>query len=108
MRLPEDELVPCHHCGTAITFTAVACPHCGSREPGGPHLFSTREKLRHRLEARNYHTLAMTMLACGAAGILYGSLKFGILAAIDYGLFGLVVGVPIGFAIVVTRWNSGE
>ena len=50
----------------------------------------------------------MTTLACGASGILYGSLKSGILVALAYGLFGLAAGVLIGLAIVITTWAIGS
>jgi hypothetical protein len=44
----------------------------------------------------------MTTLACGAVGLLYGFLNYGVLAALGYGLLGLVAGVLIGLAIVIT------
>jgi len=108
MHLPKDEMVPCHHCGRAIYFTAAECSHCGSREPGGPDVFSRKEICQPIFEARNDHTLAMTTLACGAGGIMYGSLKSGILAAIAYGLFGLAAGLLIGLSIVITTWVIGS
>jgi hypothetical protein len=108
MHLPKDEMVPCHHCGRAIYFTAAECSHCGSREPGGPDVFSRKEIRQRVIEARNDHTLAMTTLACGAGGILYGSLKSGILAALAYGLFGLAAGLLIGLSIVITTWVIGS
>jgi hypothetical protein len=104
MHLPKDEIVPCYHCGRAIYFTAAECSHCGSRKPGGPDVFSRKEIRQRVIEARHDHTLAMTTLACGASGILYGSLKSGILVALAYGLFGLAAGVLIGLAIVITTW----
>jgi len=50
----------------------------------------------------------MATLACGTAGILYRSLKFGILAGLTYGLFGLAAGVLIGSAIIATSWIIRE
>jgi hypothetical protein len=102
MHLPKDEMVPCSHCGRAIYFTAAECSHCGSREPGGPDVFSRNETRQRVFEARNDHTLAMTTIACGLAGLLYGLLNSGILAGLGYRLFGLVAGVLIGLAIVIT------
>jgi hypothetical protein len=104
MHLPKDEMVPCYHCGRAIYFTAAECSHCGSREPGGPDVFSRKEIRQRVIEARHDHTLAITTLACGVGGILYGSLKSGILVALAYGLFGLAAGVLVGLAIVITTW----
>src|SRR6201982_1023488 len=102
MPLPKDEMVPCYHCGRAIYFSAAECSHCGSREPGGANVLSRNESRQRVFEARNDHTLAMTTIACGAAGLLYGFLNSGILAALGYGLFGLVAGGPIGLATVTT------
>ena len=102
MNAAQDEMVPCYHFGRAIYSSAAECSHCGSREPGGPDVFSRKEIRQGVIEARNDHTLAMTTIACGAAGLLYGFLNSGILAALGYGLFGLVAGVLIGLAIVIT------
>jgi hypothetical protein len=99
---PQNEIVSCYHCGRAIYFSAAECSHCGSREPGGPDVLSRNETRQRVFEARNDHTLAMTTIVCGAAGLLYGFLNSGILAALGYGLFGLVAGVLIGLAIVIT------
>jgi hypothetical protein len=108
MHLPKGEMVPCYHCGRAIYSTAAECSHCGSREPDGPCVSSRKEIGQRVIEARDDHTLAMTTLACGAVGLLYGSLKFGILAALACGLFGLAAGVLIGLALIVTSWIIRE
>jgi hypothetical protein len=102
------ELIGCHDCGGQVSFRAASCPHCGSPEPSGPYVFSSEEIRRHRLEYRNDINLAVTSLGCAAAGGLYGAIvSSGGLAAILHGLFygllGLLVGVPIAFAINVTR-----
>jgi predicted nucleic-acid-binding Zn-ribbon protein len=81
MPLPNRALVPCHDCGRAKSFTAAACPHCGSREPGGPYVFTAGEKRGHNIEARNDRTLIATILACGVAGAAYGLLVPGTPAA---------------------------
>jgi hypothetical protein len=57
MTLPENGVVPCRDCGRAISFTALTCHHCGSREPGGPDVFSHNEIRQRVIEARNDHTL---------------------------------------------------
>ena len=102
MNAAQDEIVSCYHCGRAIYFSAAECSHCGSREPGGPDVFRRNEIRPRVLKTRKDHTLVMTTLACDAAGLLYGFLNSGILAALGYGLFGLVAGVLIGLAIVIT------
>jgi uncharacterized membrane protein YeaQ/YmgE (transglycosylase-associated protein family) len=106
MHLPKGEMVPCYHCGRAISFTAVTCHHCGSREPGGPDLFGANEKRWHRIEARNDHTLMTATVVCGIAGAAYGSLSSHTFAdAITASLLGFLVGGSIGFTVVVTAWN---
>jgi hypothetical protein len=109
MGLPETELVPCHDCGRAISITAAACPRCGSREPGGPDVFSAKEGPRHRIEARNDRTLIITIVACGIAGAACGLFSSGTFAgAIAYSLTGFFVGGTIGFAIIVTTSIIGK
>jgi hypothetical protein len=110
MRDAKRELISCHDCGEAISFSAVACPNCGSREPTGLQVFSTEETRR---QVRNDHTLAVTVLACGAAGVLYGvawsfDLTSAVVGGLVYGIAGMLVGVPIGFAIIVTSWVVGD
>jgi hypothetical protein len=75
MHLPKDELVPWYHSGRAISFTAATCRHCGSREPGGPDVFSTKEKRWHGIGARNDRTLMTATVVCGMAGAAYGLLS---------------------------------
>jgi len=64
MHLPKNELVPCYHCGRAISFAAVTCHHCGSREPDEPYVFS-RKEIRQRVA---YDLFGL------AAGVLIGFL----------------------------------
>jgi hypothetical protein len=104
----KTELIDCHDCGGQVSFRAASCPHCGSPEPSGPYVFSREEIRRHRVELRNDINLGVTSLACAAAGGLYGALlgssgPGAILHGILYGVLGLLVGVPIAFAINVTR-----
>jgi hypothetical protein len=104
----KTELIGCHDCGGRVSFRAANCPHCGSPEPSGPHVFNRKELRRHRVEYRNDINLVVTSLACAAAGGFYGAIvSSGGLAAVLhgvlYGALGLFVGVPIAFAINVTR-----
>jgi len=109
MELPKTELVPCYDCGSAITSTAAACPHCGSLEPGGPHVFSAEEERRLGEHGRNVRTMIITMGACGIAGAAYGLLSSATFAgAVEASLVAFLVGGPIGFAIMVATWIIGE
>lgn len=102
------ETISCHDCGKPVSFSAVSCPRCGSAEPNGPYRHSRREIRRHRIEERNDGTLIMLMLALGTIGAFYGA-KTGsnwlseAAFTLLYGFVGVVVGVPIAFAINVTR-----
>lgn len=102
------ELIDCQDCGRPFSFSAVSCPHCGSSEPSGPYVFDQKALRRFRAEQRNDHTLLVTTLACSGAGLLYGILLSSstigaIVAGIGYGAIGLLIGVPVGFAINLTR-----
>jgi hypothetical protein len=108
MREMRAELIDCHDCGRLVSFSAVSCPNCGSTEPSGFYRFSKKELRRQRAEERNDHMLLITTVACCCAGALYGVLlsssTFGaIVAGVGYGVVGLLIGVPIGFAINMTR-----
>src|ERR1700732_5248471 len=100
MHKMRAELIDCQDCGLAVSFSAVSCPHCGSTEPSGSYVFSKKEARRLRIEQRNDDTLAVTAVACGCAGALYGVLLSSstfsaIMSGIGYGVLGLLVGVPI-------------
>jgi hypothetical protein len=102
------ELIDCHDCRRPVSFSAASCPHCGSTKPLGSYVFSKKEARRLRVEQRNDETLLVATVACCCAGALYGFLlsssTFGaIMAGTGYGFIGLLVGVPIGFAINLTR-----
>src|ERR1700726_2922946 len=101
------ELINCYDCGKPVSFSAAACPQCGSIEPSGPYRHNSREIRRHRIEERNDRTLIMLMVVLGAIGAFYGA-KTGSswvskAAFTLYGFVGVVAGVPIAFAISVTR-----
>jgi hypothetical protein len=102
------ELIDCHDCRRPVSFRALNCPHCGSTEPTGSYAFSKKEARRFRVEQRNDHMLVVTTVACTGVGALYGILGSSstlgaILVGIGYGVVGLLIGVPIGFAINLTR-----
>ena len=104
----KTELIDCHDCAGPVSFRAPTCPHCGSPEPAGPHVFSREELRRHRVEYRNDINLLVTSLACAVAGALYGAIissnvPGAILHGLFYGVLGLLVGVPVAFAINMTR-----
>jgi hypothetical protein len=108
MHARRQELIDCHDCGRAVSFLANSCPHCGSPEPSGPYVHSKKELWRLRIEQRNDTNLLVTMAACAGGGALYGALLGGaglwsILGGLFYGVVGLLVGVPVAFAINITR-----
>jgi hypothetical protein len=100
--LPE-ELIGCYDCGGAVSFSAVSCPHCGSREPSGPYFQSPRQQRLHRIEERNDQTLIGMLVLCTGIGFFYGAVTGGALPAVGYGLVGAIIGVPAGFILNVTR-----
>ena len=51
------ELINCHDCGWSVSFSATACPNCGSREPSGSYRFSAREARKLGAEGRNDRNL---------------------------------------------------
>ncbi len=104
----RQELIACHDCGNGVSFSAVACPHCGSTEPAGPVVLSQRELRRLRIEAANDRRLVVVTSLCAALGALYGAAMGAggvpaLWAAVGYGFVGAVVGVPAAFVINVTR-----
>ena len=108
MREMRAELIDCHDCERPVSFSALSCPHCGSTEPAGPYAFNKKEARRFRVEQRNDHMLVITTVACSCAGALYGILLssstfVAIMAGVGYGVVGLLIGVPIAFAINLTR-----
>ena len=70
------------------------------------------EARRHRIEERNDRNLVIVSLSCGLVGALYGasgsaSIFAAAVAGLSYGLIGVVIGVPIAFAINITRRLTG-
>jgi hypothetical protein len=112
MRATKAELIECHDCGGAVSFRAASCPHCGSMEPAGPYVFNRKEARRHRIEERNDRSLVVVTLSCGVVGALYGasgstSMVGAVMAGLGYGTLGVMIGVPLAFAINITRNLTG-
>ncbi|WP_257165608.1 hypothetical protein [Bradyrhizobium sp. SRS-191] len=104
----RQELIDCHDCGNGVSFSAVACPHCGSTEPAGPAVQSRRELQRLRIEASNDRRLVVVTALCASLGILYGAVMgaggtASLWAALFYGFIGAVIGVPAAFVINISR-----
>lgn len=97
------ELIGCHDCGGAVSFSAVACPHCGSREPSGPYVQSSRERRLHRIAERNDQTVMGMLVLCTGIGFFFGAVTGGVWPAVGYGLVGTIIGVPAGFIINLSR-----
>jgi hypothetical protein len=111
------EVINCHDCKRAVSFSANSCPHCGSTEPAGPYRFSKREARNFRIEDRNDNYLVKTTLLLGLVGTLYGvvvgqrseSNWYGVhsaiivMSAVWYGLIGVLIGVPVAAAINMYR-----
>jgi hypothetical protein len=99
----RQELIGCHDCGGPVSFSAVTCPHCGSREPSGAYIHSPRERRFHRIEERNDQTLIGMLVLCTGAGFFYGAVTGGALPAVGYGLVGAIIGAPAGFIVNLSR-----
>jgi uncharacterized membrane protein YeaQ/YmgE (transglycosylase-associated protein family) len=102
------ETIICHDCDKPVSFTAAACPQCGSIEPRGPYRHSRREIRRHRIEERNDRTLIVFMVMLGAIGAFYGaetgsSWAREALGALWYGFVGAAIGATLAFGINITR-----
>lgn len=98
-----QELIDCSDCGGRVSFSAAACPHCGSREPAGPYVHSPREQRRHRIEERNDQTVIGMLVLCTGIGFFFGAVTGGAWPAVGYGLVGAIIGVPGGFIINISR-----
>jgi hypothetical protein len=97
------ELLSCYDCSNAVSPNARACPHCGSTFPAGPARVGRRDSRTIGAEQRNDETLLGMFVLCIGIGFFFGAVTSGILAAVDYGFVGAVIGVPAGFIINVTR-----
>ncbi|MGY3453219.1 hypothetical protein [Bradyrhizobium sp. USDA 4353] len=104
----RQELIDCQDCGNGVSFSAVACPHCGSTEPTGPVVQNRRELKRLRIEAGNDRRLVVVTALCAGLGIFYGAVMgaggaASLWAALFYGFVGAVIGVPAAFVINISR-----
>jgi hypothetical protein len=102
------KLIDCHDCGRPVALSARQCPQCGSKDLAGPVRASRRAERKVGAEARNDRTLIWMMAILGAIGAFYGvetsSTTLGaIVTSVVYCLVGMVIGMPIAFAINVTR-----
>jgi ribosomal protein L37E len=102
------ELITCHDCSKSVSFSAKACPHCGSSEPAGPYQWSRKEARRHNIEGRNDRNMIILAIVLGAVGAFYGAStsasSFGaVLSGFCYGLIGVSAGMCLAFVINVTR-----
>ena len=106
--LRRNELIDCHDCGNPVSISARWCPECGSKDLAGPVRPGRRASRTLGAEARNDRTLILFMTMLGATGAIYGA-KTGsnwlseAWFTLLYGFIGVVAGVPIAFAINVTR-----
>ncbi|MGJ5179462.1 hypothetical protein ACQR16_15580 [Bradyrhizobium oligotrophicum] len=104
----RQELIDCHDCGNGVSFSATACPHCGSTEPAGPAVQNRRELKRLRVEAHNDRRLIVVTALCAGLGTLYGAVMgaggaASWWSALGYGFVGTVIGVPAAFVINISR-----
>ena len=104
----RTELITCHDCGNGVSFTAAACPRCGSREPTGPYRHSRKEARKLGAEGRNDRNLIVATLGLASCGILYGvitssSTVGALIAGFVYGIFGMLIGPPVAFTINIMR-----
>jgi hypothetical protein len=102
------ELINCHDCGWHVSFSAAACPNCGSREPTGPYRHNRKEARRLGAEDKNDRTLILMTVGLAAVGAFYGvetsssALGAYVAATVD-GFLGAAIGAPLAFAINLTR-----
>ncbi|MEY9981617.1 hypothetical protein ABH995_000954 [Bradyrhizobium yuanmingense] len=99
----QHELIGCYDCGNGVSFSALACPHCGSREPAGPYVENSKERRLHRIEEKNDQTLIGMTVLCAGIGFFYGAVMIGAFGAFRYCLLGAIIGAPAGFIINVSR-----
>jgi hypothetical protein len=106
-RSAGEGLVHCVDCNNVVAVSASSCPSCGSKTYFGVH------KRRYAHEETNDNILIGTTVATFLFGIVHGiAVSEGTLGAIFnaawQGTLGLLVGVPIGFAINMMRSFGGR
>ena len=102
------ELISCHDCGWFVSFSAAACPNCGSREPSGSYRHNRKEARKLGAEGRNDRNLIVATLGLASAGILYGvitssSAVEALIAGFVYGILGMLIGPLVAFTVNITR-----
>ena len=103
VRAARNGLVHCSQCSELVALTASACPTCGSKEYFGFH------KRRHAREETNDNVMIITTVSLALLGVIHGvatssSTFWMVLTAAWQGTVGLLLGVPVGFAINFMRF----
>jgi hypothetical protein len=103
VRPAGNGLVHCSQCSEPVALTASSCPKCGSKEYFGFH------KRRHAREETNDNVLIITTVSLTLLGVVHGIATttgtfWMVLAAAWQGTAGLLLGVPVGFAINFMRF----
>lgn len=98
------QTIACHDCENQVSFSAVACPHCGSTEPSGGYQLSRKEQRRLNVEQRNDKRMVACMAILAGVGIMYGiATSSGWIAALfwatAYGAIGAASGPPLALVI---------
>jgi hypothetical protein len=106
--MARTELISCHDCGNGVSFSAQACPRCGSREPTGSYRHNRKEARRLAAEDKNDRRLILMTVGLGAVGSFYGvetssSSMGAMVLGLCYGFVGAAIGMLLGFAINLTR-----
>lgn len=106
------QTIACHDCENQVSFSAVACPHCGSSEPSGPYRFSAQQARRIGAEDKNDRTLVVSCIIFGLLGALYGALTSSggwseIVRVPTFALIGTTIAFPaVMLANVLRRMRS--
>jgi hypothetical protein len=90
-----------------VSFSAISCPRCGSREPVGAYVTSARERRRSGSGWENDRTLIGMIVLSSGIGIFCGALIGDKGTAVGYGLVGAGIGASAGFIINLTRGLFG-
>jgi RNA polymerase subunit RPABC4/transcription elongation factor Spt4 len=101
-------LIDCYDCGNPVSLSARQCPQCGSKDLAGPYRSSEKAARRNGVEARNDRFLILMIAVFGTVGAVYGieagsSWMRETVGALLYGFVGVVIAVPIAFAVNITR-----
>ena len=89
-----NELMKCTTCGGKLSATATVCPHCG--EDGGASKLHEKEYIKLESKSRLVSLILTTLF--GPLGLMYSSLKWGLVLAIV-----AVIGAAT-FVITIAIW----